>query len=204
MTKQKGLLIVFSGPSGVGKGTMLARYMENRAGIRYSISATTRAPREGEVHGTHYYFLSRPEFETMIMEGQMLEHAKYNDNYYGTPRKFVDARIDDGEDVVLEIEVQGATQIRSSYPDALFVFIMPPTFAHLRNRLVGRGTEDDGAIRSRLAAAISELRQAGNYDYVIVNDDLDRAVYQLESVIEAAKCSVKFQKKMIEEVLENA
>jgi len=204
MPDQRGLLIVFSGPSGVGKGTMLARYMQGREGICYSTSATTRAPRPGEADGVQYHFMTRQQFQELIAQGQMLEYARYNGNYYGTPRRFVEEKLAAGQDVVLEIEVQGAAQIRAACPDALFVFILPPNFAALRQRLTARGTEDDTAVQNRLLTAMTELRQAGNYDYVIVNDDLDKAVAQLAAVVEAARCSVKFQKKLIEEVLKNA
>ena len=204
MPEKRGQLIVFSGPSGVGKGTILAKYMQGRSDICYSVSATTRAPRPGEVDGRQYFFLTRQEFEKMIEEGRMLEYAQYNGNYYGTPSRFVEEKLQAGVDVVLEIEVQGAAKVRAACPEALFVFVLPPSFETLRSRLTGRGTEDEATVQKRLNAALDELRQASAYDYVIVNDDLDQAVEELSAVVKAARCSVKFQKKLIEEVLENA
>ena len=204
MPEKRGQLIVFSGPSGVGKGTILAKYMQGRSDICYSVSATTRAPRPGEVDGRQYFFLTRQEFEKMIEEGRMLEYAQYNGNYYGTPSRFVEEKLQAGVDVVLEIEVQGAAKVRAACPEALLVFVLPPSFETLRSRLTGRGTEDEATVQKRLNAALDELRQASAYDYVIVNDDLDQAVEELSAVVKAARCSVKFQKKLIEEVLENA
>jgi len=204
MTRERGQLIVFSGPSGVGKGTILAKYMEGRENICYSVSATTRSPRPGEVDGVHYFFWTKEKFEEMIAAGQMLEYARYNGNYYGTPKQFVEDKLAAGVDVVLEIEVQGAAKVRTACPEGLFIFVLPPSFEELRSRLTGRGTEDAATVQKRLDAALGELRQAPGYDFVIVNDDLDRAVEELATVVRAARCSVKFQKKLIEEVLENA
>lgn len=204
MTKKRGQLMVFSGPSGVGKGTILAKYMAGRQDICYSVSATTRAPRPGEEDGVHYFFWTKERFEEMIDAGQMLEYAQYSGNYYGTPKQFVEEKLAAGVDVVLEIEVQGAAKVRAACPEGLFVFVMPPSFEELRSRLTGRGTEDAATVQKRLDAALSEMRRADSYDYVIVNDDLDRAVEDLSAVVRAACCSIKFQKKMIEEVLENA
>ena len=204
MTKKRGQLIVFSGPSGVGKGTILARYMAGREDICYSVSATTRAPRPGEVDGQQYFFLTREAFEARIAAGTMLEYAQYSGNYYGTPKQFVEDKLAAGVDVVLEIEVQGAAKVREACPEALFIFVLPPSFEVLRDRLTGRGTEDAATVQKRLDAALGELSRAGTYDYVIVNDDLDRAVEDLATVVQAARCSVKFQKKLIEEVLKYA
>ena len=204
MTKERGQLIVFSGPSGVGKGTILAKYMEGRRDICYSVSATTRSPRPGEVDGTHYFFWTKEKFEEMIAAGQMLEYVQYNGNYYGTPRQFVEEKLAAGMNVVLEIEVQGAAKVRAACPEGLFIFVLPPSFEVLRSRLTGRGTEDAATVQKRLDAAFGEMRQAGSYDYVIVNDDLDRAVEALAAVVRADRCSVKFQKNLIEEVLEHA
>ena len=204
MTKQRGQLIVFSGPSGVGKGTILAKYMEGRSNICYSVSATTRSPRPGEVDGQQYFFLTKEKFEEMIGADQMLEYARYSGNYYGTPKQFVEDKLAAGVDVVLEIEVQGAAKVRAACPEALFIFVLPPSYEVLCSRLTGRGTEDAATVQRRLDAAVGELSQAGTYDYVIVNDDLDQAVEELATVVRAARCSVKFQKKLIEEVLKNA
>ena len=140
----------------------------------------------------------------MIATGQMLEYAQYNGNYYGTPKQFLEDKLNDGVDVVLEIEVQGAAKVRTACPEGLFIFVLPPSFETLRSRLTGRGTEDAATVQKRLDAALGELRQAASYDYVIVYDDLDRAVQDLATVVQADSCSVKFQKNLIEEVLENA
>lgn len=204
MTEKRGQLIVFSGPSGVGKGTILARYMARREDICFSVSATTRAPRPGEEDGRQYFFLTHEKFEELIAQGRMLEYAQYSGNYYGTPRRFVEEKLAAGVDVVLEIEVQGAAKVKEACPEALLVFVLPPSVAELRRRLTGRGTEDAATVQKRMDAALGEIRCAGSYDYVIVNDDLDLAVEELATVVQAARCSVKFRKKLIEEVLENA
>ena len=146
---KKGQLIVVSGPSGVGKGTVLKEYLNSRDGIAYSVSATTRQPRPGEENGIHYYFLSREEFERTAAEGGMLEYASYNGNYYGTPKAPVEQQRNQGNDVVLEIEVQGALQVKKSCPDALLIFVAPPSFEELKNRLTGRQTEDAKTVENR-------------------------------------------------------
>lgn len=201
-----GLLIVFSGPSGVGKGTILGRYMRTPGStpLEYSISATTRAPRMGEEDGVHYRFLTTAQFEEMIGNGEMLEYAQYNGNYYGTPKAFVQQQLAAGHNVLLEIEVQGAAAVRQQMPDALFVFVMPPSLQSLRQRLEQRGTEDAATIARRVAAASDEICAAKQYDYIIVNDDLDLAAMGLGNVIEGAKYNIKYQLNLIDEVLNNA
>lgn len=201
---KKGQLIVFSGPSGVGKGTVLHSYLESRQNILYSISATTRQPRPGEIDGVHYYFTTRTNFEQMIQNNGMLEHAVYNGNYYGTPKKAVDDARARGCDVVLEIEVQGAIQIKNICPDALLVFVMPPSWKDLENRLVGRKTEDEETIQKRLAIAKHELTYAYNYDYIIVNDSVEQAVGRFTQIVNANQFNQKNMKDFIDEVSQNA
>lgn len=201
---KRGILIVFSGPSGVGKSTLLGHFFSKERDVSYSVSATTRPPRKGEVDGVNYHFISHEEFTRMIENGEMLEHTFYNGNYYGTPRAFVEKELAAGRDVILEIEVNGAAQVKKTCPEALFVFVLPPAFDKLKDRLTGRGTEDDEAIMGRLAAARYELEQAMGYDYIIVNDSLEEAAQNLQCIIKTAKFSIKYQKHMIEEVLKNA
>ena len=180
MKQNKAKLIIFTGPSGVGKGTMLADFfkrVDNK--IVYSVSCTTRAPRDGEINGMHYFFISKDEFETLIQEEQFLEHACYSGNYYGTNKKFVDEKIKSGKSVLLEIELQGALQVMQKRPDAVTIFIKPPTFDELENRLRGRHTETEEAIQKRLLAAKEELNNADKFHYVIENDVVDKAVDEL-------------------------
>ena len=163
----KGLLLVVSAPSAGGKGTILKELFQRNENLRMSVSATTRQPRAGEEHGKHYYFISREEFRQLIDSNKMLEYAEYVGNLYGTPKGPVDQWLDEGHDVVLEIEVQGGAQIKKIVPDCVSVFITPPSLEVLEKRLRGRGTEEEGTILKRLATARQELTQAGNYDYEI-------------------------------------
>lgn len=201
---KKGQLIVVSGPSGVGKGTVLKEYLNSRDGIAYSVSATTRQPRPGEENGIHYYFLSREEFERTAAEGGMLEYASYNGNYYGTPKAPVEQQRNQGNDVVLEIEVQGALQVKKSYPDALLIFVAPPSFEELKNRLTGRQTEDAKTVENRLNIARQELMCAGEYDYIIVNDTVEQAVQRLGQIISANRYNKNNMKEFLDEVNHNA
>lgn len=190
--KEKGILIVVSGFSGSGKGTimkeLLSRYPDSYA---LSISATTRSPREGEIDGREYFFVTRDEFEKMIAKDQLIEYAKYVENYYGTPREYVEKKLEEGKDVILEIEIQGALNIRKLFPDTLLLFVTPPSAAELKNRLVGRGTETMDVIESRMQRACEEAQGMENYDYLIVNDDLDRCVGEMHAIIrgEHSRCS---------------
>ena len=181
---EKGILIVVSGFSGSGKGTLMkelmTRYPDTYA---LSISATTRSPREGEVDGREYFFVSKDEFEKMIAKGELIEYAKYVENYYGTPRDYVEKKLDEGKDVILEIEIQGALNVKKMFPDTLLLFVTPPSAEELKKRLVGRGTETMDVIESRMDRACEEAEGMENYDYLIVNDSLDRCVEEMHSII---------------------
>ncbi|WP_300683084.1 guanylate kinase [Acutalibacter sp. 1XD8-36] len=183
----KGLLLVVSAPSAGGKGTILKELFQRNENLRMSVSATTRQPRAGEEHGKHYYFISREEFRQLIDSNKMLEYAEYVGNLYGTPKGPVDQWLDEGHDVVLEIEVQGGAQIKKIVPDCVSVFITPPSLEVLEKRLRGRGTEEEGTILKRLATARQELTQAGNYDYVVVNDRLEDAVDDMLAILRSEK-----------------
>ena len=185
---KKGLLLVVSGPSGVGKGTICKEYLNTYDDCALSVSATTRAPRNGEVDGESYFFLSRDEFKKKIDEGGFLEHAVFCDNYYGTPKDAVLNMLDSGKNVILEIEVQGALQVRSHYPEAVFIFVIPPSMETLEERLRGRGTEADDVISKRLERAKAEFKFIEKYNYVLENDTVENAVKRLHSIITAEKC----------------
>ncbi|TAE53256.1 MAG: guanylate kinase [Nostocales cyanobacterium] len=178
-----GKLIVLTGPSGVGKGTLLQKLLERHPELYYSVSATTRSPRPGEVDGINYYFVARNQFEKLVAQGEFLEWAEFAGNYYGTPRTAVLDKIKSGKLVILEIELEGARQIRRSYPGALSVFILPPTFSELENRIRGRGQDSDEAIARRLHRAQEEIQAAGEFDIQIVNDDFETALHQVEAVL---------------------
>ncbi|MFT8888544.1 MAG: guanylate kinase [Ethanoligenens sp.] len=186
-TPERGLLLVVSGPSGSGKGTVLEALFKRRAGLFYSVSATTRAPRPGEVSGEQYYFLSKETFEQEITRGNMLEYARYCDNYYGSPRGPVEEKRAQGLDVILEIEVQGAMKVRHNCSDATLVFIMPPSIEELAKRLRGRGTESEEVVRKRLETSKAEVQTAGAYDYIVLNDEVGRAAHDVDCIITAEK-----------------
>ena len=188
---QRGLLIVLSGPSGVGKGTVRkAIFEEEGIDFQYSISATTRQPRVGEVDGEDYFFVSREEFEEKIVNGDMLEYAQYVNNYYGTPKSFIDETLASGRDVFLEIDVQGALQVKSKMPEGIYIFLTPPDLTNLRERLVGRGTDSQEVIEKRVAAARDELKQMINYDYAVENDQVIHAVDRIKAIITAERLRV--------------
>ena len=186
----KGLLIVVSAPSGCGKGTILGEVLKD-PDYYYSVSATTRAPREGEMDGVQYHFLTREQFEENIAQDMMLEYAEYCGNYYGTPLAPINENLENGRNVILEIEVQGAMQVRKLRPDAVFVFIAPPSVETLRERLVGRGTEPLDIIEERVAQAEREISFAQQYDYIVVNDVLEEAIADFKSIVRAESCKVK-------------
>lgn len=187
MHKPKGLLIVFSGPSGSGKGTVLAEAMRQSQDLEISVSATTRAPRVGEVDGVNYFFQSKEAFQEMIAQDGFIEWAQFCENYYGTPRTYVESRLAQGKDVVLEIEVQGAMQVKKAFPDSVLIFNLPPSLEELRTRLIGRQTESIEVVDQRLSAAKQELAMAKEYDYIIVNDEVSLAAKKFLSIVETEK-----------------
>lgn len=191
---RKGNLFVLSGPSGVGKGTVLESLLVNFNEVEYSISATTRACREGEIEGKDYFFINITDFFKMVDENKFIEWAKVHNNYYGTPKQYVDKSLEDGKDIVVEIDIQGARMLRESYPDAIYVFLLPPSIAELENRLNRRGTEDDKNKAIRLKNASMELKEKEKYDYQIVNDKLSETVEKLKSIIVAEKCRIRKNK----------
>lgn len=199
----KGRLIVFSAPSGCGKGTMLAEILKDNS-FRCSISSTTRQPRTGEIDGVSYFFISKEDFQNKISNDEFLEYAEYCENFYGTLKSEVDEYLEKGINVILEIEVQGAMKVRELRPDALFVFIAPPSVKELRRRLNKRGTESQEVIEKRVAAAITELPYMDKYDYIIVNDALEDAISDFFAVIRSEKLKTSAQAEFIEEVMKNA
>lgn len=184
---KKGLLIVLSGPSGVGKGTMYSRLLKTLPELTVSVSATTRKPREGEINGVHYHFVGKDEFERMRDNGEFLEWAETVGNYYGTPKAPVLAKLAEGSDVLLEIDVKGARQIKAAYPDCITIFVLPPSEEELARRLRGRGTETDEQVKARLALAVSEIGESGEFDHRVVNADIDAAVAEVIDIIRKAK-----------------
>lgn len=184
----KGKLLVISGPSGAGKSTVVARAIEGREDICFSTSVTTRAPRPGEVDGREYFFISFERFREMVENDELLEHAEYVANRYGTPRSYVNGKLEEGLNVLLDIEVQGARQVRRKMPEAVLIFIAPPSLEELERRLRGRGTDTESAIEGRLIRARQEFQEADFYDYLIVNDDVDRAADKLRAIIAAEHC----------------
>lgn len=203
MTMSKGRLIVFSAPSGCGKGTMLAEILKDEK-FYVSVSATTRKPREGEVDGVNYHFISREDFSKKIEENAFIEYAEYCSNFYGTLKSEVDNKLEQGINVILEIEVQGAMKIRDIRPDAIFVFVAPPSINELRRRLKKRGTESDEVIEERISKAAGEIMLAEKYDYVVVNAALEDAVSDFLTIIRAEELKSEFSGEIINEVLKNA
>lgn len=203
MTDSKGVLIVLSGPSGSGKDTVLKKLLSKNDDIKVSISMTTRSKREKEIDGMDYYFVSEDYFVKKIADGEMLEYAQYAGNYYGTPKAPVDEMLKAGINVILEIEVQGAEKIRKLYPDVVSVFLMPPSMKVLEKRLRERGTEDEETLSHRLFIAEQEIRRAGEFEYVVVNDSLDDAVRDFETVIRAVRMQFSRNKNIISEVINN-
>ena len=198
----KGKLFAISGPSGVGKNSVLSRVMQLRDRVQYSISATSRPMRPGEIDGKSYYFVTRAQFEQMIAAGELLEHAEYVGNCYGTPKSYVERRCAEGMHVLLDIDVQGVHQISENRPDAIRVFMMPPSLAELERRLRGRHTDDEQKICERLAQARRECALAYTYDYIVINDDPDVAAKELDAIITAECCRYPDRKNYFTEVLE--
>ena len=184
---KKGLLIVVSGASGTGKGTVCKELLARERGVAFSVSATSRAPREGEQDGREYYFRTRTEFETMIAEGAFLEYADVYGNYYGTPLAPIEARRSAGEDILLEIDTQGALNVMERCPDGTFIFLLPPSLEELRRRITGRGTESEESLARRLAAARDEIRLGRRYRYAVLNDTVENAAAQIQTILAAER-----------------
>lgn len=199
-TKEKGNLIVISGPSGVGKGSVIKKLQEINDNIWVSISMTSREIRNNDKVNETYFFVNRDEFEKKISEGIFLEYAIYNDNYYGTPKNKINEKLNLGIDVILEIEIQGALKVKELVEDAIFIFILPPSISELKKRLVNRGTDSSSKILKRFAAAYKEINEVTNYNYVVVNDDIDVAANKVNSILLAERCNVN----RIEEVFLNS
>ena len=196
---RKGLLLVVSGPAGVGKGTINQTLISRNNDIRMSVSATTREPRRGEIDGVHYFFKSEEAFQKMIDEGAFLEYMRvFNTHYYGTPKSFVEQELSEGRSVILEIDVQGAMRVKAAYPDAVLIFIVPPSMSELKSRLIHRGTESTEAIERRFQTAFEELEYVKEYDYVVVNDILDLAIARTEDIVSAERCRVIRNVELIE------
>ena len=195
--KDKGQLIVLSGPSGVGKSTVIAELFGQRKNIYFSVSYTTRQPRVGEQDGVNYNFVDRAEFERMIAAGELLEYAEYVNNYYDTSLKAIQDKLDAGIDVLLDIEVQGAAKVRSRCPEALFIFIIPPSFEELSRRLHRRNTDSEDVIAGRLEKARVEFKEIPNYDYLVINDKVSDAVAEIEAILTAAECRVDSRKSIL-------
>lgn len=195
-----GKLIVVSGPSGAGKSTVISRVMEAEKNVVFSVSATTRKPREGEREGVDYFFTDTEHFCSMIENGELLEHAQYVGNYYGTPKAPVITNIDKGLSVLFDIEVQGAMQIKNRCPEAILIFVIPSEFSQIEKRLHSRGTDSEEKIKQRIKTARFEYSMALNYDYIVINDDPDSAANEIKSIITAEKCRAADRKKYLTEV----
>ena len=193
----KGILLVLSGFSGAGKGTIVKKLV-SEYGYYISISATTRSPRTGEVDGREYYFKTREEFQDLIDHNGLIEWAEYVGNYYGTPKQFVEEMLAQGKNVILEIEVQGALNVKEQYPEAVLIFIAPPSIPILRERLIGRGTEDRETIEKRLLRAKEEAKDIKEYEYVVINDNLDTCVQQVHQIIVSNQCKVEYQNQFLD------
>lgn len=202
--KDKGILIVVSGFSGAGKGTLMKALVSKYDNYALSVSMTTRAPRDGEIDGVSYFFVDKASFEKTIEQDGLIEYARYVENYYGTPRAWVEEQMAEGRDVILEIEIQGALKVKEKFPNALLLFVMPPSAQELKNRLVGRGTETIEVIESRMQRALKEAEGIEYYDHVVVNDKLDECVEQIHSIIQAAHqspdCKIDFINQLREEL----
>ena len=196
----KGKTFIISGPSGVGKSTVLKALFQGRDDLYFSISATTREPREGEMDGVHYHFVDVEHFQKLIDGDALLEYAEYVGNFYGTPKKFVDQAMDEGKDVILDIEVQGARQVSVKMPEAIKIFVIPPSLEELRNRLVKRGTDSPEAIEGRLRRAREEYAEADFYDYIVVNDKVEVAADELQAILTAENCRYRSRSQWLKEV----
>jgi len=198
--KNEGRLFVISGPSGAGKSTVISRLLAQRPEIHFSVSFTTRKPREGEVNGVNYNFVDKAEFERMIAADEFLEYAQYVENYYGTSLKVIREKIEEGTDVLLDIEVQGAAKVRERCPEAVTIFLMPPSLEELRRRLCSRNTDAESVIRKRLEQARREYKEISHYDYLVVNREVECTVNELSSIMTAERCRVENRAYLIEGV----
>ena len=202
--QEKGILLVLSGPSGAGKGTICKYLLAHNPSLKYSISATTRAPRTGELDGQSYHFVSKDTFQEMIAQDELLEHAEVYGNYYGTPKNYVQKLLDENLDVILEIDPQGAMQIKNKFPEAVFVLILPPSLTELSDRIYKRGTDTAEVIRHRLSKAVSELKFcASKYDYLVINDEVNKASDKILAIIASEKCRVGRNMPVVEEIICN-
>lgn len=203
MFKEKGILFILSGPSGVGKGTVRQRLFEQQTHLKYSVSATTRNKRPGETEGIDYFYKSKEAFEQMIQQDELLEYAQYVNNYYGTPKSYVTDQLEKGNDVFLEIEVQGAMQVKRNFPEGVFIFLFPPSLEELKNRIVNRGTESNELVINRLKEAKKEIDMMSEYDYVVVNDDVDKAVDKVKAIIIGEHCKRERIENQYKKILED-
>ena len=202
--KQQGILVVVSGFSGAGKGTLMRELLKRYDNYALSVSATTRTPREGEKDGQEYFFVSKEEFLKMIEEQRLIEYAQYVNHYYGTPKDYVEEKLASGKDVILEIEIQGAMKIKEKIPEAVLIFVTPPSVDELRRRLEGRGTETQEVIESRLSRAAEEAEGMEDYDYLLVNDDLEECVNELHRIISSERCKTQRNTEFINRIQEES
>lgn len=200
--REKGILIVLSGPSGAGKGTLCDILLKRIKNLYLSISVTTRVPRDNEKDGVDYLFTNKKDFVEKIKNNEFIEWAKVHNNYYGTPKNYVDKLLQKGKDVILEIDTQGAAQIRQKYPDGVFIFIMPPGIEELKKRIIKRGSETKESFNIRIRNAQKELKESQKYDYIVINDDLKEAVSNLKSIITAERCKVSRNRKLLQKYIE--
>jgi guanylate kinase len=197
---RQGILIVLSGPSGTGKGTICKELLQNYSDLHYSISATTRSPRTGEINGVNYWFTAKEDFQSMVENGELLEWAEVYGNYYGTPRRYVDAMLHSGKDVVLEIDTKGAMQIKEKFPQGVFVYIVPPSIGELATRINKRGTDSPEAIEKRLNSVHEELSCAYHYNYIVVNDEVAIATAKIAAILKAEKCRTERNADLIDTI----
>lgn len=202
MMAERGILVVVSGFSGAGKGTLMKRLMEKYDNYALSVSATTRTPRPGEEHGREYFFHTKQEFEELILQDALIEYAQYVDNYYGTPKAYVEKQLSAGKDVILEIEIQGALKVKEKLPDTLLLFVAPPSAEELKHRLVNRGTESMEVIESRLRRAAQEAKAMPEYDYILINDQIEECVDTMHSVIQSQHDTVRNRSAFITKITE--